>query len=991
MKGERKDWKGKPSREDLSCDDLLFLLSILEGELQQARDEVAAMLRSEGTDLRLLGARYGVGGKEAVLRALRRDAVLAQRGCLEDVHEKSTAELRCSAEAQGSSNKQPTEQIGEGFRARNEALRRIEELERNHETFIHQTKCLVTLQEQDRDRLKLLLTKERKYHEIKDKKKDGELSILKEELTKLKAFALLVVKEQRCLSELVEEQRCKINHLRTIADVIGQGVCASDPRVKKKRALQPSYLQEEQCDRVSNFHLYQNKMAAPSLLTEVEVLRRRVVEMEGKDEELLRMADQCTDLDRRLAKETGTSRRLKAEVDKLSDRISELDRVEEALGKSKQDCNLLKSSLEREREEVNRLSRELDALRLRVRELEAAEGRLEKSEMVVRQDLGKLRSLTVALVEDRKSMAEKLRQAEEKIYWKEGKRNEQAHLATMTERLREERQLALRSRADLEEKIKGIEKEKDEFRDRLKTEEERNRELQSKITIMKKKLNAFDNRKEKEEYTNCSIPNNATYHFQTEDNKVKELNQECDRLQQKLKDREDLEGELRKVKYDYECLGRRLQDEQRRSEALTEELEVTKKELCRYEQAEKLEVNQEHLLLCYLQKEQVKSRLLTREVEALKEKLQKQLGAEESICRGQMDQSALQRKLTEQEAKNQQLTREMDQLKNEVDGYRKGQNRTQDVKKHCSDYHQITKEVQTEPAERIVSDFNGHGGRLDQEKETNQDVANGKSLNTANNNMSRHNSHLEIDPHQVVNGEVMMLTHTSGQPLHIKVTPHHALNTATLKISGPSGEAAASYTSTAVIPASGASPKQRITIIQSPGQSPATHRTPGAGPNRAVSPPDGTPASRLLTQNSTRSLTPDNGGSPIQIVTVRTCSPEPAEAKDQAAFCQTPEQPDGWKRHGSNSADAGPSIITTEDSKIQIHLGSPYIQPMNGTTPGPPQPAGPYYLRHEQRTQVIANGCHVTGVGKITSSITISPANASATHSSNITVSGLCD
>ncbi|XP_037645212.1 filamin A-interacting protein 1-like [Sebastes umbrosus] len=730
-------------------------------------------------------------------------------------------------------------------------------------------------------------------------------------------------------------------------------------------------------------------MTAPSLLSEVELLRRRVVEMEGKDEELIRMWDQCRDLDRKLARESSQCRSLKVEVDKLNGRISELDRIEGALGKSKQDCSILKGSLEREREVSKMLSGELDTLKVRVRELEAVEGQLEKSEAVIRQDLAKLRSLTVALVEDRKTMAERLRQAEEKLNRREGKRNEQSNLATMTERLREERQQALRSKADLEERIKGIAKEKHELQDRLKTEEERNGELQSKVTIMKNRLQILENRKEKEEkYTYSSIPNNANRHCQAEDNKVKELTRELDRLQKRLQEKEMMEEELMKVEEDFASLQKRFHDEQRKSQALTEELEGAKRELSRYEQAEKQEVNQEHLLLCRLQKEQVKSRLLGREVDALKEKLQKLMGTDESICRVQTDHSVLQRKLTQQEASNRELAREMKELSSELDRHRQIKNRTPGANRQLfSDLHQ-TKEVQTEPADSLPPDYSEKldGENEDEDPNHNAEVINRRrsslvnnlnSLNSANNNG------------QTVNGEVMMLTHTPGQPLHIKVTPHHILNTAMLEISSPTGDAATSYTSTAVIPTSGASPKQRITIIQNSALSAVNTKTPPSSPDRTVSPLDGTPISRVLSPNSSRSTTPDHGNSPIQIVTVRTCSPDPAEAANQAVFCKTPERQNSWQR--SNSTDASPSIVATEDNKIHIHLGSPYIQSLNGITHSIPQPVGPYYLRHEQRTQVLANGCHVKGVGTITSSITISPASSSASHSSNITVSGLCD
>ncbi|KAM9344034.1 filamin A-interacting protein 1-like [Pholidichthys leucotaenia] len=735
-------------------------------------------------------------------------------------------------------------------------------------------------------------------------------------------------------------------------------------------------------------------MTAPSLLSEVEVLRRRVVEMEGKDEELIRIADQCRDLDCRLAKETSYCHNLKAEVDKLNGRISELDRMEEALGKSKRDCSILKSNLEREREISKTLSGELDTLRLKVRELEVVEGRLEKSEAVVKQDLGKLRTLTVALVEERKSMVERLRQAEEKLNIKEGKGNEQEKLATMTKRQREDELQARRSSTDLEEKIKGIEKETDDLKDRLKTEKDRNIELQNKITIMKKKLHILENRKEKEEkYAYSPIQNTTAYFCQTEDNKVKELTQELTKLQKRLQDKEAMERELRKLEEDFEYLERRFQNEERRCQALTEELEVAKRELSRHQQAEKQEVNQEHLLLCRLQKEQVKSRLLTRELDVLKEKLQKLMGTEESICRVQTDQCTLQKKLIQQEAENKQLAREMKELSNELDRYKQIQNLTPGANKHITDW--TSKEVQTDPDVEMLPDQRGHTERLNKENANdpnhNTELINRGSLvnsfNSANNNISQYSDLSETDMHQTVNGEVMMLTHTTGQPLHIKVTPHHMLTTAMLEISSPTVDTATSYTSTAVIPTAGASPKQRITIIQNA----VNPKTPPSSPESTTSPLNGTPGSQTISQNSSRSITPDRNSSPIQILTVRTCSPEPAEVMNQTIFCKTLERQNSWQHEKSTSGDTNPSIITAEDSKIHIHLGSPYIQSLHGMTHGTQQPVGPYYLRHEQRTQVLTNGCHVKGVGKITSSITISPATSPGSHSSNITVSGLCD
>ncbi|GLD51971.1 filamin A-interacting protein 1-like protein [Lates japonicus] len=782
MRDKKERWEGRRKREDLSRDDLLFLLSILEGELQ-ARDEVITVLKSERTDSAPLCAHYGFSGPDKVLCALQRDSHQAQQDCLQDVYEKPIAKLNHLVEAQKRSSKRMLKQLVEVSRSHSGALLKLEEQEGSHRAFIHKSNCLTSLLEQDRERLKLLIVKEREYQEIKEEKNEREVSALKEELTRLKAFALLVVKEQQCLSELLEQQRRCTEELTTIAYHIKQDVGAAYSSAKKEE-LKSVHLEVEHHNQVSILNRSQNTMTAPSLLSEVEVLRRRVVEMEGKDEELIRMGDQCRDLDRRLAREISHCRSLKVEVDNLNGRISELDRIEETLVKSKQDCSILKGTLEREREVTKTLSSELNTLKVRVRDLEAAEGQMEKSEAMIRQDLAKLR------------------------------------------------------------------------------------------------------------------------------------------LQKRLQDKEMLEGELLKVEEDFESLDKRFKEEQRRSRALTEELEVAKRELSRYEQAEKQEVNQEHLLLCRLQKEQVKSRLLAREVDTLKEKLQRLMGTEESICK-------------------------------------------------------TTKEVQTEPADSLPPDYSENSEKLDKEnddKDPNHNtqvinrrsslVNNLNSLNSANNNISQYSSHSGngIDMHQTVNGEVMMLAHTPGQPLHIKVTPHHTLNTATLEISSPTGDTATSYTSTAVIPTSGASPKQRITIIQNSGLPAVNAKTPPSSPDRTISPLHGTTITRVLSPNSSRSVTPDHSNSPIQIVTVRTCSPEPTEAANQAVFCKTPEWQNSWQHHKSNSTDTSPSIITTEDNKIHIHLGSPYVQSLNGMTHSLPQPVGPYYLRHEQRTQVLTNGCYVKGI-----------------------------
>ncbi|XP_057708195.1 filamin A-interacting protein 1-like isoform X2 [Corythoichthys intestinalis] len=989
----RRKCERRRARADLSRDDMLFLLSVLEGELQ-ARDEVIAVLKSERTDSALLKAHYGFIGLEGALRSLHGDLLQTrQQDHLHDVYKTAMYELMNFIQSQKRSNNLLQEQLLEVSNAHWYAVSRSEVQQGYHRDFVQKNKCFTTLLEDDQERLKLLIVKERQYQELKETIRERDISLLKEELKQLKAFASLLVKEHKHLKELHE---CHVKELSAIAKVIDRdakelwqpnsmhpeaerhssascspyamtaqladGAAQNQPLRHQHSGVgrRTDALEETRSSARENKAMQQpgdRETRQPSSLSEVEVLRRRVVEMEGKDEELIRMRDQCRDLDSRLVKETKNCSSLKIEVNRLNGRISELDRIEETLGKSKQECCSLRDSLEKERDVSKMLSSEVDSLKLKVRELEASELQLEKSEVAIRHDLATLRSLTAALAEDRKTMSERLQEAEEKL-GRRGSKNSAGNT-------REE---------NVEQKITGIAKERDELQTRLAGEQQKNVELESKMSMMRKRLQVLENRREKEEkYTQGS--NNASPRCQTEENKAKQLMWELERLQKRLQDKEMMEKELMKVEDSYESLEKSFKEEQIKSMSLLKELDLAKKELSSYKQAEKQDVNQEHLLLCRLQKEQVKSRLLGREVSALKEQLQQLMGTEESISRVQTDHSTLQGKLMQQEVRNRELAREMRDLSSELDRYRRLKN---------EEHYRPTKEVQTEPAanlppdcqlpciinetfsEKHAEDDPNHNAEVIDSRGTAL-VSNLNSLNTANNIVSQNRSHAAngVNVHQAANGDVMMLAHTPGQPLQIKVTPHHILNTATLEISSPTTDASASYTSTAFIPSGGNTPNQRITIIQ--------NKSPPSSPDRSISLLNGTPVSRMMSPNSSRSATPDL---PIQILTVRTCSPEPADLGSQASFCKTPDRQNSWHHVCSGSPDSNPSIITTEDNKIHIHLGNPYL-PSHSMQP----PVGPYYLRHEQRTQVLANGCHVKGVGKITSSITISPATSPASHS----------
>ncbi|XP_018584649.2 filamin A-interacting protein 1-like [Scleropages formosus] len=767
------------------------------------------------------------------------------------------------------------------------------------------------------------------------------------------------------------------------------------------------------------------------LLPEVDDLQKKEVVIEEKDEELSKIENQCQDLKKRLDIESINGQSTREEINKLNSKIMDFDKLEDAFSKSKQECCSLKSSLEKERSLSRLLSNELDSLKGRIRELEDVEGKLEKTELLLKEDLTKLKALTVMLVEDRKTMTDKIKQMEDKLQNRSGKiQAEQDRTTLITEKLTEESKKALKYKTELEEKIESAAKEKEDLTVKLKAAEERNNELESKISVINKRLQSLEAMekeflRDKEENIKASSNN-----FSPEDNKVKELTEEVERLKQKIKDMKTVEDDLLKTENELESLEKRYSNEQERAKILLEELEKSRKELSKYQLAEKEELSQEHILYKYLKEEEAKSSYLTREVEVLKEKLHQLAGTEDSFCRMKKDYSVLLKKLTQQEVKNKEIAKEMENLTWELERYRRFSKSLQPgLNGKCfSDLQISSKEVQTGLRDNELPDYRTlHqlekevlNGKIHKNCDSDDDLTDDElhlrkasaSVKNANNlNNSRRSrmlfpktkeSHKQTSSGNVVsqpNGDTVqqgdvVLTHTPWQPLHIKVTPDHVQNTAMLEITSPTTENSHCYTSTAVIPTSGGPPKQRITIIQNASISPCKGRSNSSSdgfciPDRPMSPLSMTTFSRAITPDSSESLTPERALSPIQIVSVTTSTPErpqPTEFVEvlgsHAVFRVTPERHTSWQLQRSNSS--GSSVITTEDNKIHIHLGSPYIQAIN-TTSSPMSPCFPT----EQILRPSGNSSK--GSSKITSSITIAPTTSQNSRSPQIRVSNLYD
>ncbi|NWV12882.1 FIL1L protein, partial [Ptilonorhynchus violaceus] len=1064
-KTEKNQKSSVKKREDLSRDDLLFLLSVLEGELQ-AQDEVIGVLKAEKIDLALLEAQYGFVTPKKVLEALQRDAIQTKaEQWQEDIYEKPMGELDKVVEKQKEVHRRMLEQLLMVEKAHRQTLYELEEEKRKHSKYMEKSDEFTNLLEQECERLKKLLEQETVYQAKKEKENNKKIAKLKEELTKLKSFALMVVDEQQRLTEQLDQQTKKIQELTTSTEQAHKKLTFAEAKIQEEKQ-RSSRLEAELHGQSSKISQDQEAMMAKltnedsqnrqlrlkltalsrqideleetnkslrkaeeelqdlrdkinkgecgnaTLMSEVEELRKRLLEMEGKDEELIKMEDQCRELNRKLEKEASQSKNLKGEVDKLNKRIMELEKLEDAFNKSKQECYSLKCNLEREKMLTKQLSHELDGLKARVGELEAIESKLEKTEFTLKEDLTKLKSLTVMLVDERKTMGEKIKQTEEKLQAATSQLQvEQNKVMSVTEKLIEESKKALKSKSDAEEKVSSVTKERDELKNKLKAEEEKGSDLVSKVNILSKRLQSLEDVEKEFLKNKRKESTKSSTSLQQENNIIKELSQEVERLKQKLKEMKSIEDDLMKTEDEFESLERKYVSERDRAKLLSEELEAVKMELARYKLTEKAESNQEQRLFKKLKEEEAKSSHLSREVDALKEKIHEYVATEDLICHLRGDHTVLQKKLLQQENKNRELAREMESLTKELERYRCFSKNTRPGLngKKISDVQVFSKEIQTDPADNEPPDYKTLmplertviNGQLyeDSDNEEEQTVSfksNSSITNAANKKlwipwMKSKESHPQNGKiHTKQNGNCaqtgdLVLSHTPGQPLHIKVTPDHGQNTATLEITSPTTESPHSYTSTAVIPNCG-TPKQRITIIQNASLTPVKSKA-GEGymtPEHVISPITMTTFARSQTPESCGSITPERTMSPLALPgsssQEQTLSSEPLEmGAKHAVFRVSPDRQSSWQFQRSNST--GSSVITTEDNKIHIHLGSPYVQALTNS-----KPISPCNPVQDNRTPALANGLPNKPTNKITSSITITPTATPLPRQSQITI-----
>ncbi|KAM9842747.1 filamin-A-interacting protein 1-like [Aulostomus maculatus] len=1007
---------------NLSRGDLLKLLGIMEGEVQ-AREDVICMLKSKQTLPETLESQYGSAAPGSALQALQRDGFITGTDPQNhSVYQQPMMELERLQEKHRDTYRRMLGQLLLAEKCHRRTVHELDTEKRKHVDYMNKSDDFTNLLEQERERLKKLLENEKAYQLKKEREHSKRLGKVQEELVKLKSFALMLVNERQQHLEQMDQQNQRVQELsqqlqqreqtlseaRERAQEDGHRVLSLEAELKEKSAkfgqqheeMSAKLASQELNNRQLNAKLLglmhtveeleeSNKALKKSeeelqemrekigkgdcgnsnIVSELENLRKRVLEMEGKDEEITKTENQCKELRKRLQEEDGKSKDLRLEVEKLQKRMMELEKLESVFSLSKSECTQLHTALEKEKVLTAELSDDVVALKIRMKELESSEVKLEKSELSLKDDLSKLKSLTVALMEERKTLMEQMTsEKKKKEDLSKMVKDEQGKVMEVTEKLIEESKKLLKFKSEMETKVESLTTENGELSTKLAYEMDKSKDLSSKVSQMKKRLDGL------EQTEKLSVKNSVKCELgrtsdpvKREDNKIKELTFEIEHLKNRLKQLEVVEGDLIKTEDQYDMLEKRFMTEQDKANILSQQVEAMRSQIARNKAIEKgEEESREEDLRQRFKKEEAKTRELQADVVALKEKIHELMHKEDQLSQLQVDYSVLQQRFLEEEekAKNMgtevfNLTKELEVAKRHSRALRPSLNGRRMVDAAVTSTGVQTEALSTGPTEedtpavfirKSVQEENhimnnirqkclkkptDKSGGIERCPSSSSDLGMKKSwIPWMKKKDPSHETNADKTLH--INGgpapSDLTVSQKQGQPLHIRVTPDRKNNMATLEISSPTAEEI--YTSSAPLSPNPSHPKSRITIIPSHSVAPNRGRsnpTGHQGPERAKSPVTITTISRAKSPESSRASSSASGRplSPVTIMTVSTAvvpeasgSPEPQEmTMGRAVFKVTPEKqmvPMPIRKCHNNAS----IITTTEDNKIHIHLGN---------------------------------------------------------------------
>ncbi|XP_007549189.1 filamin-A-interacting protein 1 [Poecilia formosa] len=1005
---------------DLSKQDLLKLLGIMEGEVQ-AREDVICMLKSQQTSPESLESQYGCAVPASALRALQRDSLVT--GAKPDnhsVYQKPMVELKRLQEKHKDTYRRMLGQLLLAEKCHRRTVHELEIEKHKHVDYMNKSDDFTNLLEQERERLKKLLENEKAYQARKEKEHSKRLAKVREELVKLKSFALMLVNERQQHLEQMDQQSQRVqeislqlqqrdhalNEAKERAQEDGQRVQSLEAELKEK-SCRITQQHEEMSAKLSSQELHNRQLnvkvlelthkveeleesnktlrksdeemqelreiiskgeyGSSNLIVELENLRKRVHEMEGKDEEITKTENQCKELRKRLEEENSKSKDLRLEVERLQNRMMDLEKLEEALSVSKAECAQIQTALEREKDLTKELSDEVVALKIRMKGLESSELKLEKCELTLKDDLRKLKSLTAALMDERKTLVEKVKSEEKKREdLSKVVKLEQGRVMEVTEKLIEESKRFLKLKSEMESKVETLTKEKGELSTKLACQTDQTEDLTFKITQMKRRLDMFEQEEKLSARNSVMCDLGKITDPEGKDNKVKELTFEIESLKNRLKQLEVVEGDLIKTEDQYDILEKRFMTEQEKANDLSQQVEEMKNQIARNKAIEKgEEESREEDLRQRCKREEVQTRELQADVIALKEKIHELMHKEDQLSQLQVDFSVLQQRFLEEEEKAKNvgmevfhLTKELELAKRQSRALRPSLNGRRIV-----DVAITSTAVQTEPSptesgeedtpavfiRKSVQEENHimnnirqkclkkpeKGNAVERCSSSSGDFSIKKSWIPWMRKKDNTPQETNVEKPLVINGESvsskLTMPQNQGQPLHIRVTPDHHNNTATLEISSPTADQM--FPNAAPLSPNPSQPKSRITIIPTYSVPTTRRKTPtgSQGPARAKSPVTITTISRAKSPETSRnsSSTSVRPLSPVSVMTVSTAvapdisaSPEPQEmTMGRAVFKVTPEKqmvpiP---IRKGHNNANI---ITSTDENKIHIHLGN---------------------------------------------------------------------
>uniref|UniRef100_A0A3B1IH73 Filamin A interacting protein 1 n=1 Tax=Astyanax mexicanus TaxID=7994 RepID=A0A3B1IH73_ASTMX len=1013
--------------KDLSKDDLLKMLGIMEGEIQ-AREDVIRLLRSALSRPEVLESRYGSAGPARPLQALQRDGLLINNQAhRDDVYEKPMVELDRLQDKHRETYRRMLEQLLLAEKCHRRTVHELDTEKRKHIDYMNKSDDFTNLLEQERERLKLILKQEKAYQVRKEKEHSRRLQKVRGELVKLKSFALMLVDEQQLHLEQIDQQSQKIQELlqkvqekeKKLSEVEAKAkedsqkllslevelevrtskftrqheemttklanqetqhrqLCQKHTTLSQKieeleetnAALQKSEVElQELRDKISK-----GECGNSNLVAELENLRKRVLEMEGKDEEITKTESQCSELKKKLQSEESHNKEIGLEVEKLQKRMTELEKLEVDFSMGRTECAQLQNALEKEKSLTKELADELVAVKIRMKELESSELKLEKAELVLKEELMKLKSVTVIMVNERKNMAERIRSEENKREELEHLfKAEQEKVMEVTERLIEESKKLLKLKSEMESKITSLVKEKDELKIKLTTEEEKCKDLSSKVCVVKH-INDKVNEEGMKEYANKVLNKDVGSLLNVtrkDEIKIRELTVEIERLRNRLKQLEVVEGDLMKTEDEYDMLEKKFKREQEKANSLSQLVEEMRTQMALSRVIEREEaISQETELRRRYKLEEAKNKDLQADVQALKEKIHELMNKEDQLSLLQVDYSVLQQRFIEEEDKKKSMSNEVLNLTKELEITKRYSRalRPSNNGRRMMDVPMMSTGVQTDAVENetnedddtpavfikksvqeenhIMSSLRQRSLKKPGERPPVRDLYPSAASDLTMKKswipwMRKKDSHTQSASEKSVhiNGETVhseiKMTQKQGQPLHIRVTPDHQTNKATLQISSSAAENI--FSGSIVTPSQGIQ-KPRITIIPSTAVSPNEKARDPRCPERSKSPMTITTVSRAKCPESVKTPSIDRPTSPKSPMSVSTSalpdistSPEPQEMiTGRAVFKVTPEKrmvPTPIKKCSPNA-----NIITTDDNKIHIHLGTQFRKPCENNT-----------------------------------------------------------